>query len=251
VVEGTLFPCYGDTPMTEPQVARLLLAEALGEAGREFKEQAVRQLAAWGRSAYRANDNVFIPMLTDGTSMEGFVCRKDGYFGPKGRVLKAGHPSADHFWTYALAYRLTGEPFLWEMARQIARGNGWGDVGSTPKDAPALKLPGDISDPRLLFAWLEMHRAAGNPAFLEAAAAVGRNILAQRVHNGWFVPSARHVFCRLANDESQALLHLAAAIAGNRDRVPAFTGARPFFHAEYGDSKGRVYDSDDIYGKTR
>ena len=55
----------------------------------------------------------------------------------------------------------------------------------------------------------------------------------------------------MANDESQALLHLAAALMGKPEAIPAFTGAQPFFHAEYGNSTGRVYDSADIYGKTR
>ena len=116
VVEGTLFPCYGDTPQTEPQVGRLLLGEALGEQGRDFTRQAVEELTAWGKSAYRAKDNTFIPMLTDGTSMEGYVCKKDGYFGPKGRVLRAGHPGAEHLWVYALGVSLVG--------RQVPLGNG-------------------------------------------------------------------------------------------------------------------------------
>ena len=68
----------------------------LGEQGKDFKRQAVEELTAWGKAAYRAQDNAFILMRTDGTSMEGYVCKKDGYFGPKGRVLKAGHPGADH-----------------------------------------------------------------------------------------------------------------------------------------------------------
>ena len=264
VVEGTLFPCYGNTPQVEPQLGRLLLGEALGERGRDFTRQAVEAMTAWGKSAYRASDNTFIPMLTDGTSMEGYVCKKDGYFGPKGRVLTAGHPEADHLWVYALAYRLSREPFLWEMARNIARGNGWGDIGECislaqrmgegrgeGKAAPKLRLPNNASDPRLLFAMLELHRASGNAAFLAQAEVIGQNILQQRVHRGWFVPSERHVYCRVANDESQALLHLAAALMGKPEAVPAFTGAEPFFHAEYGNSTGRVYDSADIYGKTR
>lgn len=251
VVEGTLFPCYGNAPQVEPQLGRLLLGEALGEQGRDFTRQAVEELTAWGKSAYRASDNTFIPMLTDGTSMEGYVCKKDGYFGPKGRKLTAGHPESDHLWVYALAFRLSREPYLWEMARNIARGNGWGDIGESSKATPKLRLSGNVSDPRLLFALLELHRASGNAAFLMQAEAIGQNILKQRVHNGWFVPSRRHVHCRVANDESQALLHLAAAQMGKPDAVPAFTGAEPFFHAEYGNSTGRVYDSADIYGKTR
>lgn len=251
VVEGTLFPCYGDTPQTEPQAGRLLLGEALGEAGRDFTREAVEELTAWGKAAYRAKDNTFIPMLTDGTSMEGYVCKKDGYFGPKGRVLKAGHPGADHLWVYAMAFRMSGDTYLWEMARNIARGNGWGDIGKTAKATPSLTFPASASDPRLLFALLELHRAGGNASFLAQAEVIGKNILKQRIHEGWFVPSQRHVFCRVSNDESQALLHLAATLMGKPEAIPAFTGARPFFHAEYGKSNGRVYDSDDIYGKTR
>jgi hypothetical protein len=75
--------------------------------------------------------------------------------------------------------------------------------------------------------------------------------LKQRVHNGWFVPSQRHVYGRVANDESQVLLHLAAALVGRSNAVPAFTGAEPFFHAEHGTSTGRLYDSAEIYGRTR
>ncbi|MBI4324517.1 MAG: hypothetical protein HY674_04565 [Chloroflexi bacterium] len=208
-------------------------------------------MLAWGKSAYRAKDNAFIPMLTDGTSLEGYVCKKDGYFGPKGNVLRAGHPRAEHLWVYALAFRLSGDKFLWEMARNIARGNGWGDIGESPKASPKLRFPDNLSDPHLLFASLELHRASGNAHFLTQAEVIGRNILKQRVRNGWFVPSRRHIFCRVANDESQALLHLAAALMGKPGAVPAFTGAKPFFHAEYGTSSGRVYDSADIYGKTR
>jgi len=40
-------------------------------------------------------------------------------------------------------------------------------------------------------------------------------------------------------------------LMGRSDAVPAFTGAEPFFHAEYGTSTGRVYDSADIYGRMR
>ena len=251
VVEGTLFPCYSDTPQVEPQVGRLLLGEALGGQGRDFTRQAVEELTAWGKSAYRVKDNTFVPMLTDGTSMEGYVCKKDGYFGPRGKVLRAGHPRAEHFWVYAFAFRLSGDKYLWDMARAIAQGNGWGDIGESPKATPRLQLPEDLSDPRSLFALLELHRASGQEAFLDRAEMIGRNILKQRVRNGWFVPSQRHIYCRVANDESQALLHLAAALMGKPETVPAFTGAQPFFQAEYGNSTGRVYDSANVYGKTR
>jgi pectate lyase len=251
VVEGTLFPCYGSTPEVEPQVARLLLGAQLGDAGRDFTRWTVEDLTAWGRSAYRKKDNAFIPMLTDGTSMEGYVCKKDGYFGPKGRVLHAGHPGAAHLWLYAWAFRLSRDVFLWEMARNITQGNGWGDIGETPQARPALRFPDSSADPLLLVALLELHRAGGQAVFLDQARLIGQNILGQRVQGGWFVPSERHLLCRLGNHEAQVLLRLAAALQGKPDAVPAFTGAVPFLHAEYGGKTGREYDTAVIYRKTR
>lgn len=251
VAEGTLFPCYGDTPEMEPQVGRLLLGEQLGEAGRDFTRWAVEELTAWGKSAYRKQDNTFIPMLTDGKTMEGYVCKKDSYFGPKGRVLCAGHPGPAHFWLYAWAFRRSRDAFLWEMARNIAQGNGWGDIGATPQAEPSLRFPRDAADPYLLFGLLELYRAGENVAFLDKAQVIGQNILNERVQQGWFVPSKRHLFCRFSNNESQALLHLAAVLMGKPDSVPAFTGAAPFFHAEYGGKSGRDHDSQIIYGRTR
>jgi hypothetical protein len=55
----------------------------------------------------------------------------------------------------------------------------------------------------------------------------------------------------LGNNEAQALLHLAAALLGQPQSVPAFTGAVPFFHAEYAGQASRSYDTSLIYGKTR
>lgn len=251
VVEGTLFPCYGDTPEVEPQVSRLLLGEQLGDAGRDFTRWAVEEMTAWGKSAYRKKDNAFIPMLTDGTSMEGYVCKKDGYFGPRGRVLHAGHPGAAHLWLYALAFRLSGDEFLWEMARNIAQGNGWGDIGETPEASSSVRLPDNSADPFLVLAMLELHRAGGKGAFLDQAQTVGQNILRDRVQQGLFVRSRRHLFCHVSSNEAQALLHLAAALLGQPESVPAFTGASPFFHVEYGGQASRSYDASIIYGRTR
>jgi len=251
VVEGTLFPCYGDTPSVRPQVGRLLLGQILGEDGQDFTRSAVEAISAWGKAAYRERDNSFIPMLTDGTSMEGYVCKKAGYFGPQGRVLKAGHPGAEHFWLYALAARLSRDPFMWQMARSIARGNNWGDIGASPDEVPQLRLDDKNSDPHLLFGCLELYRRTGRGEFLDAADRIGTNLLKYRVRDGWLVPSQRHLYCRLANDEAQALLHLAAAHLGKLDAVPVFAGEDPFFHAEYGDKKGRVYDTQVFYHKTR
>lgn len=241
VVEGTLFPCYGSTPEVAAQVCELALGEALGTEGADFTRWAVEELTAWGRSAYRATDSTFIPMLTDGTSMEGFVVRKDGYFGPKGRVLTAGKAEAGHFWAYATAYRATGDEFMWEMARRIAVANDLGDIGESPAGRAKPNLKANTPDPLALLGFLELHRKTGASAFLEMAKAVGDALLEQRFHKGFFTAGEDFLYARFDGVEPLALLHLAAAIRGTPGAVPAYIGGSGFYAAAYG-SEGHKYD---------
>ena len=217
VVEGTLFPCYGNTPQVRPRICQMLLGETLGANGKEFIQWSREDLTAWGKSAYRAKDNTFIPMLTDGTSMEGYVVKKDGYFGPKGRILTAGKASAIDFWTYALGYRLTGDPFLGEMTRSIMAAN------TFEKSA----------NPEALFGYLELYRKTQDRAYLKSAERVGDNILAAgRYHKGWV---------KFDREEPLALLHLAAALQDRQEVVPTYNGGSGFFAAAYA-NQGHKYD---------
>ncbi|MCJ7751311.1 MAG: pectate lyase [Armatimonadetes bacterium] len=250
VVEGTLFPCYGGTPGVQPLVCQMTLGEALGESGKDFTRWAVAELTAWGRSAYRAEDNSFIPMLTDGTIMEGFVVRKDGYFGPKGRVLRAGKAGADHFWAYAMAFRATGDAFMWEMARSIARATELGDIGATPHDKPKVNLDSDAAEPTALLGFLELHRAVADEAFLAMAQRIGDNILARRFHKGMFAPSVDHIHAKFDRVEPLALLHLVAATQGRAGLVPEYPGGYGFYAAAYG-TEGHRYDNRFIYERRR
>lgn len=50
-------------------------------------------------------------------SLKGYVLRKDGYYAVKGTYFVAYRAGPLEFWAYALAYRLTGNQFMWEMAR--------------------------------------------------------------------------------------------------------------------------------------
>jgi pectate lyase len=248
VVEGTLFPCYGSTPVVRPRICQFLLGEILGADGREFTQWALEELTAWGKMAYRKEDNSFIPMLTDGTSMEGYVCKKDGYFGPKGRVLKAGRAGPMDFWTYALAYRATGHGFMWEMARNIARANNFGDIGATEKSKPQLDGHTDRSDVAALLGFLELHRKTGNAAYLNLAKKIGDNILTARFHKGYFVRSKRHIYTKFDALEPLVLLHLDSAVKGNPTTVPKVWPGTSYFHCPY-DGKGRTYDNNAVYGQ--
>jgi pectate lyase len=248
VYEGTLFPCYGNRPATIPQIAQMCLGEALGERGKEFIEWPREEMTAWGKSAYRAKDNAWIPMLTDGASMEGYVIKKDGYFGPKGRVLTAGKAGAAELRAYAMGVRLTGDRFLWEMARSIAQGAGCGDIGAAAGGKPALEAV-RWSDAAGLFACLELHKATKRAEFLTAAQKIGDNILSERFHRGYFVGSSRDRFARFDSAAALGLLHLAAAMEGKPAKVPVYEGGTGFFAAAYG-SLGHKYD-DFLYGQRR
>jgi len=249
VVEGTLFPCYGSTPAVQPRICEFLLGEMLGAQGRQFTQWALEELDAWGKVAYRKEDNSFIPMLTDGTSMEGYVCKKDGYFGPRGRVLKAGRAGPLDFWAYALAYRITGEVFMRQMARNIALGNGFGDIGTDRQAAPCLNTDTDCSRALMLLGFLELHKKEKHAEFLEIAKKIGDNILTERFHKGFFVPSDKHIYARFDDLNSLVLLHLNAAVKAQSSPAPWVWPSSSFLACEYY-GRGTVYDTSLIYGLT-
>jgi len=221
----------------------------LGADGAEFTQWALEESTAWGKVAYRKEDNSFIPMLTDGTSMEGYVCKKDGYFGPKGRVLKAGHAGPMDFWTYALAYRITGDEFMREMTRNIALGNNFGDIGATAADAPRLNMETDSSDSAAVIGFLELYKKTRDETYLKIAQRIGDNILKDHFHKGDFVTSKRHIFAKFDAVEPLALLHLHCALKGIFAVVPEFWPGRSYFHCPH-DGMGRTYDNNAIYSRT-
>lgn len=241
VVEGTLFPIYGDTPETAEQICQLTLSETLGADGADFLRWTVEEMTAWGKSGYRVKDNAFIPMLTDGASMEGYVCKRDGYFGPKGRVLRAGRARGLHFWAYCLAYRLSGDAFMWEMARNIARGNQWGDLGAAPEGQTQLAARIGTAEPVVLLAFLELYRKTHKAAYLNAARQVGDNLLLAHFDKGLFVGSKASLYTRLDRPEPLALLHLAAVLRGHNEPLPPYLAGGGFYDAPYG-ADGDKYD---------
>jgi pectate lyase len=186
--------------------------------GDEFSDWATEELAAWARVAYRERDNVFLPMLTDGYSLEGFVIRKDGYFGPRGRVEQGRFAGADFLWAYAQAYRLTGDDIFWDMVRNIARANGLGDVGERPGAGVSLETAPEVRDHRFVHALLELFKATDDPSYLRCAEAIADTIIARGFREGWFLAGQG----RSANrPEALAILRLAAVVSGREEDVPA------------------------------
>ncbi|MHC4464183.1 MAG: ankyrin repeat domain-containing protein [Planctomycetota bacterium] len=216
-----------------PWMCNFLLGEMLDEEGKELQQWALEELSAWGKASYRREDNAWVPILTDGTCIEEYVCKKDGNMCPKGGVAKAVPADSLSLWAYSLAYRKTSDDFMWQMVRNIASGNGFGEIGKNPKDEPKLKTRTYCSDPYALLAFLELHRKTHKGIFLDMACRLGDNILSDRSYKAFFVRSKKHVYARFDDFEPLALLRLEVARRVKPISLPVVWPSRAFFDSTY------------------
>ncbi|MHC4538871.1 MAG: ankyrin repeat domain-containing protein [Planctomycetota bacterium] len=213
--------------------SQFLVGELLGGEGGEFKQWALEELTAYGKASYRKKHNAYVPILTDGTSLEGYVVRVDGPLGPKGVTLEPLPARPSDYWAYTMAYRVTKDEFMWEMAHSIAKGNGFGDIGAAAEDEPKLNLGTDCSDPYAVLAFLELYRATGKSDFLKIARKVGNNILGTRFHEGFFLVSDKHIYTKFDAIDSLALLHLHLAPTGDTAATPQVWPSLPYLVCPY------------------
>jgi pectate lyase len=191
-----------------------------------------------------------VPILTDGTNLEGYVVKKTtDMLGPRGATLQAVPAGLPDLWAYAMAYRVTKDSFMWHMARNISKGNEFGDIGATPKDRPKLDYATDCANPYALLAFLELYREAGKDALLYLAKRIGDNVLAKRFHKGFFVASTKHVYAKFDAIDSLALLHLHLALAGDTTRISEAWPSLPYFYSSYR-SKDWTNDNEILYART-
>ncbi|MFC1765376.1 ankyrin repeat domain-containing protein, partial [Planctomycetota bacterium] len=227
-----------------------LASELLGDEGNEFKQWALEELTARGKVAYRKEDNSWVPMLADGTKLEGYVCEKDMLgFARKGSVIKAWQVDLTDFWAYALGYRVTSDMFLWEMARNIVRGNSLGDIGAHPEGEALLDMSTDCHNAHALLGFLCLYERTQQQAFLDMAKKIGDNILAHKFYKGFFVASNKHIYARFDVVESLSLLHLFVAVHPDYPKPPSVWPSDPRFSANYR-YKTPVYDVSLIYTLT-
>jgi pectate lyase len=216
-----------------PWIAFFLIGEMLGESGKEFTQWALEELTAWGKVAYRKKDNSFIPMLTDGTSLEGYVFKEHTYFGPKGTSFRPYFAGLPFFWAYTTAYKTTGDEFMWQMARDIGIGNNFGDIGESPKHEAKLKVDTSCSDVFGLIGFLELYNRTNNLELFLMARHIGDNIVQNHFFKGFFVPTKKHTYTRFDSFEPLALLHLCAAMESSERSVPRIWPSSPLFIPPY------------------
>jgi pectate lyase len=227
-------------------VCLLKLGARLGAEGEIFTRLALNDLTAFAH-AYDPQDNHFWSMLTDGTRLTPEDVKRPGSLGPEAfRKRRAG---GIHFWGYALAARLSGEPLYWDMAHRIGEALGLGRIGG-PDAQPELEPSPSSANVYLLFGLLELHTATGDDKYLQAAAAIGDLLLEREFHHGFFLPGPGHLFAKLDTDTPLALLTLHARLRQLQVRLPEFWGGRSFFHSQF-EGRGRTYDSETIYSRTR
>ena len=97
---------------------------------------------------------------------------------------------------------------------------------------------------------MELWRTSGETAYLDLAEAIADNLIRAHFHDGLFLPSAQHVYARVDALEPLALLSLEAALRGQPDAVPCYTGGTANFTCPY-DGVGRRQENDLIYAKRR
>ncbi len=231
----------------------LHLAESLGEEGTRFAEDAADAMEAHAVHAYDPENNRFRAMWADGTDVTGLRIPRTGYHGTgtelgetKGDLIKARPAGAFHLMTYARAFRLTGRDSLWHTARSIAKGLTLGDIGAKPGENTTLDSGYAGSDPMMIFALIELYRAAPAANYIALARHIADTMIERRFHHGFFMPSPQHVHADFDSMEPLAILALDALLRGEPDIVPAYPGGRGYIHGRY-DGHGRTYDSQVIW----
>ena len=198
------------------------IAEALGEPGADFLRWARKGLIAYARWAYDPASNTCFSVITDGTRLTPEDVKREGYYGAGMLATRpAGGPL---LLAYALAARLAGDDFLWQTARSIARGNDLGDIGARPGEGASINRETSHGEATSLLALLGIWRGTGAKLYLELAEVIGDNLIRRTSGMGSSCRATRPSTRASDALKPLALLSLEAALRGQPDLVPAYTG---------------------------
>ena len=208
LTNGTILTRYGRVAVT-----LLNLSEELGREGREFSEFVVRDLTALGKHSYDPSDRCFHAVLTDGTRLSPSDCMEGvGYCSPA--KLRKVPSNGLTFLAYAKAYRLTDDPFLRGMVRDLALGMGWGDIFGRRADGVSLAGMGQQDCACALLGLMELYRATGEGRFLRMATDAGDQLLRKYPAEGFFTTADEDGCTHIDSPLPLALLHLAKELEG-------------------------------------
>jgi pectate lyase len=246
---------YHRLPLAQMQAAIELQAadDQYADVAREFIQWASADLKTYARYSYDTRTGRFTALMTDGTPIKGEQA-KTGYYNAES--FAALKPDGFLLWSYALAYRLTRDNAHWQMAREILKQFGLGEVGQADGEGRSLDLNTKHSDWRTVYALLDLYQATNDRTLLTVACRIAGNLLTLQVKTGLF-PRPGRKYARTGDEIPLAILHLAAALRDQESEMPAPAFDTRFLHAEYTApledhqkkrADGRTYDHLVFYG---
>lgn len=193
------------------------------EIGQNFQDWTIDGMKAYANYAYNHENNSFLPMWTDGKDLTGETYPRTGYYGEKGTEFKSIKPDGTMMISFARAVRLSnGDETIWNVLRHMFIDEGLGDPGTTPFNASSLNISTTITDPDILVSVLDIYQLTEDESYLQLAERIGDNIVAERYHKGYFLPTKKHKFARFDALEPLALLHLIASKYGKSSDIPPY-----------------------------
>ena len=222
---------YHRLPLAQMQAAIELQAAdgQYADVAREFIQWASDDLKTYTRYSYDAKTSRFITLMTDGTPIKGEQA-KTGYYNAES--FTAREPDGFLLWSYALAYRLTRDDAHWQMAREILKHFGLGDIGQADGVGRSLDLNTKHSDWRTVYALLDLYRATNDRTLLAEACRIADNLLTLQVKTGLF-PRSGWKYARTGDEIPLAILHLAAVLQDQESEMPPPAFDTRFLHAQY------------------
>jgi pectate lyase len=247
VTEATLWSPYASM---SADLVWMMLGQECGPACQELGQWAMEDLRAIAQVGYDPRRKVFQGLLIDGANVENVRATQAGYFGDAGAPIRSASdvlPSA--FCTYALAARISRDPFFWDMARQFAQVRGLGDIAPKAGDEPALS-PTDSTEAAEIVGLIHLHHLAGRSEYLDQACRIADNILARKRVGGLFVDDPDHRYARLDSPDALVLLNLCAAMTEQEQAVPAYWFGSAYFACEWENGRQQIYDTE-LYAQPR
>jgi len=225
---GVIQTRYGRAALTW-----LNLFEELGASdGQEFLDMVVKDLTALGKHSYDEKDQSFASVLVDGMKLSPEDCMEGvGYCSP--RSLEKVKANGLMFFSYAKAYRLSKDRFLWRITRSLVEGLGLGELGEEPdSQLSESQIKAAINriefsnqnDALVLFGLLELYKATDQKGYLVLGANLGNKMVETSFNDGFFTMGevTTDGLTQINSYLPLALLHLVAAIEGKDIALPTF-----------------------------
>lgn len=219
---------YGKNALMQLQIAKLI-----GEEAKDLLDWTYTGLLSFAKYAYIPETNSFRTMFTDGTDLTGYILKRNGYYGKAGTELKSYFAHSGFLLSYSRAFLDTGDIKLWQMSRNIAKGNGFGELGYEPGIGAELNFDTQCSDPVALFAIIDLFKATKCEAYLNLGRVIADNILKRSFHKGYFVNDSSRINSKFDALEPFALVCLQAAIEDKFDEIPVFVNGQGFISGGY------------------